>query len=49
MTLLTYNLQLMPLPSFNILHFMASEVLPRKDFKGQGHYSKVKGQNEATA
>ena len=38
----------MPLPIINFLHFTASEILPGQNFKGQGHYCKVKGQNKFT-
>ena len=34
----------MPLPSINLLHLTVSEIEPRQDFIGQGHYGKVKGQ-----
>ena len=35
-------------PSINFLLLTVSEICPRKDFKGQGHYSKVKGQIRVT-
>ena len=38
----------MPLPSFNFLHLTVSEIYPEQDFKGQGHYGKVKGQIKVT-
>ena len=44
MTLHTYTPQPMSLPSINFLHLTVSEIQPGQDFKGQGHYSKVKGQ-----
>ena len=36
--------QQLPLTSSNFQHHMVSEIYPRQYFKGQGHYSKVKGQ-----
>ena len=38
----------MPLPIINFLHFMVSEILSGQNFKGQGHYGKVKGQIKVT-
>ena len=38
----------MSLPTINFLHFTVSEILPGQNFKGQGHYSKVKCQIKAT-
>ena len=38
----------MPLPTINFLHFTVSEILSGQNFKGQGHYSKVKGQIKVT-
>ena len=35
------------LPRINLLHLMVSEILPRQNFKGQGHYGKVKGQTRS--
>ena len=32
----------MPLPTINFLHFTVSEILSGQNFKGQGHYDKVK-------
>ena len=38
--------QLMSLQNINFLHLRVSEIRPRQDFKGQGHYIKVnQGQN----
>ena len=34
----------MSLLSINFLHLTVSEIYPRQDFIGQGHYGKVKGQ-----
>ena len=34
------------LPCNNFLHITVSEIQPRQNFKDQGHYSKVKGQNK---
>ena len=42
MMLHTYNSQPMSLPSINFLHLQVSEILPRQDFRGQGHCGKVK-------
>ena len=30
--------------SINFLYLTVSKIYPRQDFKGQGHYGKVKGQ-----
>ena len=38
----------MPLPSINFLNFTVSEILSGQNFKGQGHYGKVKGQIKVT-
>ena len=35
----------MSLPSINFLYLTVSEIQPRQDFKGQGHYSKVKSRS----
>ena len=35
----------MSLPSINFLHLTVSEILPRQNFIGQGHYGKVKGRS----
>ena len=35
----------MPLPTINFLHFMVSEILSGQNFKGQGHYGKVKSRS----
>ena len=48
MTVHTYNPQPMSLPSINFLHRTLSEIQPKQDFIGQGHYSKVKGQIKVT-
>ena len=32
------------LPSFNLLHLTVSVILSGQDCKGQGHYTKFKGQ-----
>ena len=48
MTLNAYNPKPMSLPSINFLHLTVSEILLRKDFIGQGHYGKVKGQIKLT-
>ena len=48
MMLHTYNPQSMSLPSINLLHLMVSEIQPRQDFIGQGHYSKVIDQIKVT-
>ena len=34
----------MSLPSINFIHLIVSEIWPRHDLIGQGHYGKVKGQ-----
>ena len=34
----------MSLPSIHFLHLTVSEIQPKQDFIGQGHYGKVKGQ-----
>ena len=34
------------LPTINLLHLMVSEILPRQDFIGQGHYGKGQGQTK---
>ena len=39
---------LQPLLSINFLHFTVSEILPGKNFKGQGHFSKVKSRSHHT-
>ena len=44
MTLHTYKLQPMSLPSINFLHLTVSYIYPGQDFMGQGPYGKVKGQ-----
>ena len=44
----TYNPQPMPLPTINFLHFTVSEIIYGQNFKGQGHYGKVKGQIKVT-
>ena len=36
----------MSLPSINFLHLTVSEILPGQDFKGQGHYGKVKSRSD---
>ena len=41
----TYNLQPISLPSVNFLHFTISKILLGQDFKGQGHYGKVKSRS----
>ena len=33
---------MMFLPSINFLYLVVSEIQPGQDFKGQGHYNKVK-------
>ena len=43
----TYNPEA-PLASVNFLHITVYEILPGKDFKGQGQYSMVKGQIKVT-
>ena len=43
-TLHTYTPKPMSLQSMNFLHLTVSEIQPRPDFKGQGHYGKVIGQ-----
>ena len=40
----TYN-PLMSLPSINSLKFTFSNILPGQDFRGQGHYGKVKSRS----
>ena len=35
----------MALPSINLLRLTVSKIQPREDFKGQGHYSKVKSRS----
>ena len=35
----------MPLPAINFLHFTVSEILSGQEFKGQGHYDKVKSRS----
>ena len=45
MTLHTYNLLPMSLPSINFLHLTVSEIWPGQDFIGQGHYGKVKSRS----
>ena len=44
----TYNPQAMFLPTINFLHFTVLEILPGQNFKGQGHYGKVKCQIKVT-
>ena len=44
MSLHSYNLQPMSLPTINFLHLTVSEIQPGQEFKGQGHYDIVKGQ-----
>ena len=48
MMLHTYNPQPMSLPNINFLYHPVSEIQPRQDFTGQGHYSKVKAQIKVT-
>ena len=36
------------LPSTNFLHFKASELQPRQDCKGHGHYGQVEGHINVT-
>ena len=36
------------LPNINLLHLMVSEILPGQNFKGQGHYGKIKIQIKVT-
>ena len=38
----------MSLPTINFLHFTVSEIWPGQNFKGQGHYGKVKSQIKVT-
>ena len=38
----------MSLPGINFLHLTVSEIWPGQDFKGQGHYGKVKGKINVT-
>ena len=35
----------MSLPSINFLHHTVAEIHPGQDFKGQGHYGKVKSRS----
>ena len=50
MTLHTYKLEtIMSLQSVNFLHFMVSEIEFSQNFKGQSHYSKVKGLIKVTS
>ena len=42
------NPQPMSLPNINFLYLTVSEIQPRQDFIGQGHYGKVKGQIKVT-
>ena len=35
----------MSLPRMNFLHLAVSEIQPGQDFKGQGHYGKVKSRS----
>ena len=35
-------------PATYFLHLTVSEIWPGQDFKGQGHYGKVKGQIKVT-
>ena len=44
----TYNPKAMSLPTIKFLHFTVSEILPGQNFKGQGHYGKVKCQIKVT-
>ena len=46
MTLHTYNPQPMSLPCIDFLRLMLSEIYPRQDFIGQGHYGKVKSRSQ---
>ena len=46
MTLHTYNPGPMSLPIINFLHLMVSDIYPRQDFIGQGHYGKVKSRSQ---
>ena len=48
MMLHTYNPKQISLPNINFLHLTVSKILPRQDFAGQGHNSKVKGQITVT-
>ena len=38
----------MSLPSINFLHFTVIKILPGQNFKGKGHYSKIKSQIKVT-
>ena len=40
--------QQMSPPNINFLHLTVAKLWPKQDFKGQGHYSKVKGQIKVT-
>ena len=40
----TYNPNQCPYPTINFLHLTVSEILPGQNFKGQGHYGKIKDQ-----
>ena len=48
MMLHTNNPRPMSLPNINFLHCTVSEILPGQNFKGQGHYGKVKCQIKVT-
>ena len=48
MMLHAYTPQPIYLLTINLLHLMNSEIYSGQDFKGKGHYSKVKGQLKVT-
>ena len=44
----TYSSLAMSVPTINFLQSMVSEILPGQNSKGQGYYSKIKGQIKVT-
>ena len=44
----TYTPYLISLTSINFLHLTDSKIHHRQDFKGQGHYGKIKSQIKVT-
>ena len=48
MTLHIYTPKPISVSTINFLHLKVSEIQPRQDFKGQGHYGNDKGQIKVT-